>query len=220
MKNQEQPAPNQSSLSQRERDVLQLAAKGFTDTAIAQKLEIREGTVGTYWGRIRSKLGPCSRTELVAKALQVECEETLAQVRADNARLISEIQGMDPAMRGEERMVLASEVIEKAPDAILVVDEQGTVQIANEAALDLFGCDRQALAGGTVSSLIPERLREVHDVHRAEYMLKPERRRMGNHLVTPALRKDGTEFPIAAALSSFRGPTGPMVICILRQLVQ
>ncbi len=42
------------ALSEREEQVLRLAMRGFTDTAIAHQLEISEATVGTYWGRVRN----------------------------------------------------------------------------------------------------------------------------------------------------------------------
>jgi len=58
----------ESKLSPRERQVIHLAAEGKTDKEIAKFLGIQPGTVGTLWARIRSKLGPCNRTELVMRA--------------------------------------------------------------------------------------------------------------------------------------------------------
>ena len=48
--------------------MLLLAAQGLTDQGIAHRLEISLATVGTYWGRIRIKIGPLSRTGLVETA--------------------------------------------------------------------------------------------------------------------------------------------------------
>jgi DNA-binding CsgD family transcriptional regulator len=54
------------SLSERERAVLDLAVRGYKDRAISAKLGIAKGTVGTYWNRIRRKVGPLTRAEIAA----------------------------------------------------------------------------------------------------------------------------------------------------------
>ncbi|WP_158409103.1 PAS domain-containing protein [Fimbriimonas ginsengisoli] len=59
-------------MSDRERTVLLLAAEGLTDKEIARHLELSQRTIGTYWERMRLKLGPFSRTQLVARFLRVE----------------------------------------------------------------------------------------------------------------------------------------------------
>ena len=50
-------------LTDRERQVLRLAADGATSAAIALELEISEGTVRNYLSEIMSKLGAANRTE-------------------------------------------------------------------------------------------------------------------------------------------------------------
>ena len=49
---------NIPQLSPRELQLIEYATQGLTDTAIALKLGISEATVGTYWGRVRIKIGP------------------------------------------------------------------------------------------------------------------------------------------------------------------
>lgn len=51
-----------------------LAAEGLTDKEIARHLNLSRRTIGTYWERLRLKLGPYSRTQLVARFLRVEAE--------------------------------------------------------------------------------------------------------------------------------------------------
>ena len=206
------------ALSERERQILSLATNGFTDTAIANKLGISEATVGTYWGRVRIKMGPYSRTELVARALQHESAITLDSLRAENARLVAQMQALNFAKVDEQTINLARQVIEGAGDAILVVNKQGTIEFVNGMALELFGYERVELLGERVTKLIPERFRHDHDEHRATYMSHAEKRQMGEHLSTPALKKDGTEFPVAASLSPVDSPSGMLVTCIVREV--
>ncbi len=51
-----------------------LAAEGLTDKEIAKHLNLSQRTIGTYWERMRQKLGPFSRTQLVARFLRLEAE--------------------------------------------------------------------------------------------------------------------------------------------------
>jgi DNA-binding CsgD family transcriptional regulator len=65
-------SPAAKRLSQREESVLLLAAHGLTDKEIAKHLELSKRTVGTYWERMREKLGRLSRTELVARFVRFD----------------------------------------------------------------------------------------------------------------------------------------------------
>src|SRR5579871_4602637 len=130
----ERPIPD---FSPRERQLLEFAAEGLTDTAIANRLGISEATVGTYWGRVRIKLGPYSRTELVAIVLRAEREAAVEALRQENAGLVKRVQELVNA----NQTAMFQEFIESAPDAMILVDDSGCIQHANKAACDLFGYD-------------------------------------------------------------------------------
>lgn len=57
-------------LTERERDVLQMTAEGFTSTEIGEKLFISPKTVDTYRARVMEKLGLNHRSELVRTAVR------------------------------------------------------------------------------------------------------------------------------------------------------
>jgi two-component system response regulator NreC len=57
-------------LSQREREVLQLIAEGYTSQEVAKRLFLSPKTVETYRSRIADKLGIRHRAELVKYALR------------------------------------------------------------------------------------------------------------------------------------------------------
>jgi PAS domain S-box-containing protein len=206
-------------LSEREQQILDMAAQGLTDQAIANKLGISLATVGTYWGRVRIKLGPYNRTELVANYLRSQASEALNHLRQQNEALVQELHEHARAERElQSTLNLIQTVIDTAPDAILVVDESGVIKIANQEAERTFGYARTELAGLKVTALVPASSRDSHDEHRRQYMAEPENRRMGEHLATLAVRKDGTEFPIAATLNASSTPLGTLVTCIVRDL--
>lgn len=207
------------ALSERERQLLVLAAQGLTDNGIANKLGISLATVGTYWGRVRIKLGPYNRTELVAKFLREEAADTVELLRQENQKLLDEI---DAHSRTESMLKATLELfqglVETAPDAIILVNENGKIELVNEQACEMFGFTRDELLGTHVDRLVPERYRQVHVEHRDAYHQNPIKRRMGEHLATQALRKDGSEFTMATALSSTPTPNGVLVTCIVRDL--
>lgn len=57
-------------LSERERQIVRLGARGLTDKEIADRLAVSITTVRTYWIRLRRKLNATNRAQAIAHALQ------------------------------------------------------------------------------------------------------------------------------------------------------
>lgn len=205
-------------LSDREKQLLKLASEGHIDTSIAHHLGISEATVSTYWGRIRVKLGPHSRTELVAIVLREENELAMISLREENERMAKEIR-LNSGEYGDHRSAnFYQDLIEIAADAMFVVNEKGIIENLNQAAADLFGYEKSELRGQPVTSLMPERFRLIHNSHRTNYFLEPAKRKMGDHTSTVALHKSGKEFFIAATLSAIKVESTYNVLCIVREV--
>jgi PAS domain S-box-containing protein len=112
-------------------------------------------------------------------------------------------------------------LLEAAPDAILEVDPQGRIVLANTEAERLFQRSREELTGLPVEALLPERFRGGHMAHRDHYGAHPVRRPMGAGLDLFAVRKDGTEFAVDINLSPLPlGAEKGHVICVLRDVSQ
>ena len=210
-----QESRQEPKLSPREQQLVNYAAAGLTDTAIALKLGISEATVGTYWGRVRIKFGPYSRTELVAIMMRAEREEAVEALRRENEQLVRELQ----VKVASGSVSIYRDLLENAPDAMLLVKESGVIEHANAAARELFGYEKDELQGADLIQLIPSRYRDQHGEHREEYIRDPQRRQMGSHLETPALHKDGSEFLVRASLSAINTGNGTLVTCALRAVV-
>jgi PAS domain S-box-containing protein len=210
-----------TGLSNRERQLLLMAASGHTDQSIANHLGISLATVGTYWGRVRIKLGPFNRTELVANYLKSQAEVTVASLKQENRQLIDDLDHKvktEAALRASVEMFRG--LLDHAPDAILIVNEKGRIEFANKQAARVFGYTGEEMIKMHVEDLVPVHLREAHVQYRLEYNSRPETRPMGNHLGTLALRKDGSQFHMATALSGMRTPRGLWVTCIVRDLTE
>ena len=96
---------------------------------------------------------------------------------------------------------LIERVLELAPDAVVLADANGRIELVNQQAETIFGYTRAELLGMPVELLIPEHIRGRHPAHRASYAAQPHTRPMGSGLDLHAMRKDGVEFPVEISLS-------------------
>ncbi len=101
-------------------------------------------------------------------------------------------------------MVPAEGLIDSAPDGFLVVNTSGEILLVNKALETLFGYPKEELVGQKVELLVPERLRALHESHRADYNTSPHVRPMGMGMNLLGRRKDGTWFPVEISLSPLR----------------
>ena len=92
-------------------------------------------------------------------------------------------------------------ILESAPDAVLVTDEDGAIILVNAQAEVMFGYSRQELLGTFIEQLLPEHVRKKHVKHRMNYRSRPSFRQMGINLKLAGRRKDGSEFPVDVKLS-------------------
>jgi len=113
---------------------------------------------------------------------------------------------------------LVREVLDAAPDGMLVADETGHIVMVNRQILQLFGYERAELLGRPLEVLMPERFRQVHRAHRTRYRAEPRTRLMASGLVLHGLRRDGGEFPIEISLSPLRCSAGLLVVACVRDI--
>jgi two-component system CheB/CheR fusion protein len=92
-------------------------------------------------------------------------------------------------------------LVDEAPDAMVVVDQQGKIAHLNKRAEELFGYSPDELASRPLDKLIPDRFRERHVRHVQDYFSHPYPRSMGTGQQLFAVTKDGKEFPADIQLS-------------------
>ena len=109
-------------------------------------------------------------------------------------------------------------VLESAPDAMVIVDEKGTIVLINAQAERLFGYRRDELIGLTVETLIPQGLRANHLRHRLDYSLAPGPRQMGGSLELKGLRRDGGEFTVEISLGPIETPNKSWIAVAIRDV--
>ncbi|MEU9075428.1 PAS domain S-box protein [Kitasatospora sp. NPDC004745] len=128
----------------------------------------------------------------------------------------------DPARTGRGTSEIAEErcrgLLEAAPDAMVIVDDTGTIRLVNAQTEALFGYRREELLGRPVELLVPGRFHAHHVRHREHYAANRQLRPMGAGLELHGLRKDGTEFPVEISLSPLETVDGPLVSAAVRDV--
>jgi len=131
---------------------------------------------------------------------------------------MGEKPGRTTGLVDEDDRISARDVLEAAPDALVIVNDAGDIVQLNAPAEQMFGYGRTELIGRSIETLVPERYRTAHVDHRAAYHREPGRRPMGAGPELYGLRKDGTEFPVEISLSPLAAAGGTLVIAAIRDI--
>jgi two-component system sensor kinase FixL len=91
-------------------------------------------------------------------------------------------------------------ILATVPDAMIVIDQKGTILSFSIAAEKMFGYDATEVIGNNVRMLMPSPLREEHDEYLERYQRTGERRIIGIGRITTAQHRDGYTFPIELAV--------------------
>ncbi len=110
------------------------------------------------------------------------------------------------------------DLVESAPDGIIITDKDGRIELVNVQAERQFGYPRHELIGQAIEMLIPEPARQEHPQRRESYVEKARTRQMGPAMDIRGLRKDGSDFPVSVSLSPTWSGGGPGVFCGIRDM--
>jgi len=111
------------------------------------------------------------------------------------------------------------ELLDHAPDAMVIVDQTGSIHLVNGAAEQMFGYARDELVGHPVEMLMPEPFRAAHPAHRHDFASGPvARRMMGSGRELHALRKDGSELPVEVSLGLMQFQHEHYVLATVRDI--
>jgi PAS domain S-box-containing protein len=124
---------------------------------------------------------------------------------------------MDKILLREQEKFQA--VIQNASLGILVINSFGTVILANNFLLNLFGySEEDELIGNKLEILIPQRYHHKHVSDREQFKNHPSSRPMGIGRDLFGVRKDGTEIPVEISLSSYINDQGVFSIAFISDI--
>ncbi len=109
-------------------------------------------------------------------------------------------------------------LVDAAPDALLVLDQEGRVRYVNRQLETLTGWSRTELLGELVERLLPERFRARHVLLRDAFVAAPRPRAMGVGRLLFLRRRDGEHVPVEIGLSPGRAEGEPVVLVAIRDV--
>lgn len=110
------------------------------------------------------------------------------------------------------------QVVEMAPNAMVMIDKDGTIEMVNAQAEKIFGYARTELLGQSVEVLLPDRFRNRHPQHRATFFASSSPRAMGSGRELFGRRKDGSEFPVEIGLYPIDTNSGVKVLSAINDI--
>jgi PAS domain S-box-containing protein len=111
-------------------------------------------------------------------------------------------------------------IVEAAPNALILTDENGKIVFFNRFAENLFQYSSKEIVGKEIETLIPERYRHAHTAHIQNYMKNPEKREMGAGRDLYAIKKDRSEFPAEVGLSPLEIEGNQYVLAAITDITQ
>ena len=154
------------------------------------------------------------RSAQLALTVATQRAELALHARAEReaAQLLAQVRAAETRFR---------DLVESAPDGVLIVDESGRITSLNHQAEVLFGYRRAELVGQAVEILLPERFRARHVALRVGYSADPHTRPMGIGLELYGRRRDGGELPIEISLSPLHvAGDAPLIIATVRDVTE
>jgi diguanylate cyclase (GGDEF)-like protein/PAS domain S-box-containing protein len=120
------------------------------------------------------------------------------------------------SLQGSESSLNA--IFDASPDAILICDEHGAIVMASRQTEAILGYSSAELIGQPIEVLLPPEHRRQHSQHRAEFIVNPQTRLMGQRGEIKALRKDGRQIDVEIGLSRIKTAQGTFVASALRDV--
>src|SRR6267143_3430899 len=175
--------------------------RDHTDLGMAHHLTTREGPI--FGKRIEMPAVRADGTEFPAE---------LALTRIDvggSPMFTAYLRDVTDRKRADEKFRLA---VESAPNAMVMVNQDGKIVLVNSQTEKLFGYHRDELIGQAVDMLVPSKFRDAHPQYRAGFFAHPQARPMGVGRDLYGLRKDGSEFPVEIGLNPIETDEGTWVL--------
>jgi protein-histidine pros-kinase len=145
-------------------------------------------------------------------------EVGLSPIETDDGLLVTST--IRPTEATHDSEAYFRNLLESAPDAMIIIDENGKIAIVNAQAESMFGYRRIEILGQPIEILLPERIRDRHRSHRQEFFADPKLRPMGEGFDLVARRRDNSEFPVEISLSPVNTDGHRFVSSVIRDVTE
>ena len=152
------------------------------------------------------EMGPNDRLLALVRSVGIQVGRVIERRQANEALRQSELR-----TRG---------ILDAAADAIITINDDGSVDTVNPAAERLFGYAADELIGRNVSMLMPAPFRGEHDGYLSNYLRTGDRKIIGIGREVVGLRKDGSTFAMDLAVSEMNLGDRRLFTGILRDITE
>src|SRR3954468_1846342 len=197
--------------------VTNLIPEGFAERLVADDLRFTEGALAQEIGggielTGRRKDGSEFPIEIMLSPLE-SAEGTLVTAAIRDISVRKAADKVLAQMEGRYRGLL-----EAAPDAMVVVNQDGGIVLLNLQAEKEFGYHRDELVGQKVTNIIPEGFAERLVADDLRFTEGETAQEIGGGIELTGRRKDGSEFPIEIILSPLESAEGTLVTAAIRDI--
>ena len=197
-----------------------IGRESITLTDIIQGYAIQRATLIGFLGEYA-----CTAADCAAIALKIE--EDYGKSEKDALDVIEEVAAekqtrlAETSQQLEEHRAHIEGLIAHAPDAVVVIDEDGIIRLWNAKAEAVFGwTGAEAVGRPLVSTIIPPAYREAHNAGMARYLATGIAHVLHQVLSLTALHRDGHEFPISLTLSASRQGGRQQFVSFVRDITE
>ena len=155
---------------------------------------------------------------LRSDGVEVPVEVGLNPIRTEHGQFVlSTIIDVTERKRAESRFQLA---VESALNAMVMVDQAGTIVFSNTRTAEMFGYTSEELNGQPIEILVPARFRRHHPEKRASFSNAPASRPMGADRDLYAVRADGSEMPVEVGLNPICSNGAVYTLCSIVDITE
>lgn len=130
------------------------------------------------------------------------------------------IRATESAQESLSREAHLRSILDTIPDAMVVIDEHGSMQSFSRAAERLFDYTADDVLGKNIKMLMPSPYRENHDGYLKRYLTTGERRIIGIGRVVVGERKDGSTFPMELSVGEMNSSNRRYFTGFIRDLTE
>jgi PAS domain S-box-containing protein len=126
--------------------------------------------------------------------------------------------------RAEKEITQAEErfrqVVESAPNAVVVVNADGKIVLVNAQCEKFFGHRREDLVGQPVDLLVPERFPTEHPSAGLSVFPAPSAAAMQAGRELCGRRRDGSEFPVEVRVTPMQSRESSLLLCVIVDITE
>ncbi len=132
----------------------------------------------------------------------------------------AEIEASNSLRAQQETAARIEAILDSAADAIITIDEYGTIQAFNRAAEKIFGYNTEEAIGNNVSMLMPQPHQDQHPMYLERHIQTHESAFFGRAREFMGLKKNGDLFPLLLSVTEVQVDSGILFTGLIRDISQ